>query len=164
MDDWDLSAIPEELFRNERPVVESFQENEKLYRRVPPNLVKRNRPAPAAMEPPDVSCQRSSLQSSPNITLQTADCQKIDTTGWGVCAIRISDLPREVVSILRTYVVRPQHRPHKYNYPHSEISLFDNKGKLDQSRIAELRDEDSLRFRNRLAQLAKWEIQPVVRR
>lgn len=157
-----MAEIPPGMMTRQRPVVGIFHDKERLFRRFRPDHWEDGGVAPEAFELPSMSVNRE-LLGPPEWT-------KIDEhdyfVTWGVASFRVDEIPRDE-SLLHqgvvVYHLRPEHGPLKYNYPHTEVSVFRENLQISiANRNVELLDpEFRLRWRERLSQLAHVIIQPT---
>lgn len=151
--------IPADMKRGTRRPDQQFDENELLYRRVPPSAWGSNDEIDVAAVPlPDISTMRQKFTLDPQWVL-------IDTVGgydfreWGIVSVPVGGIPRIAHEAgASTCTFSAVHMPEDDNYPHTEIQAFDAAGAhlTDQATIP---PELHLNFRERLL----WKVR-VVRR
>jgi len=140
---------------NGRQEDQNFDDDERLYRRVPPNLCQSGEIEVDAVELPDISTMRDKYTDSIDWVLIDPTA-KSDFSGWGVAAFPVRGIPSSVpFRGLETYYFRPVHCPEKNNYPHSEVRAFDEDGNRLSSKPMVIPPECHLKFRERLLRCTK---------
>ena len=115
--------------------------------------------APEAFELPDMSVNREKYGLPSWLLLDE------DARGWRVAGFRVRDIPpdREQYHLgVVVYVLRPEHVPHKYNYPHSEVRVYRQGHRIckENSNTALLEPAFHLRWRERLRRVCQVVIVP----
>jgi hypothetical protein len=149
-----MADVPEEMKRNGRPEDPHFDDNEKLYRRLPPGFLDGRLIAIEALELPDMSVNREKF--GPPQWLLIGDYE-----GWGVFGFEVQHIPAELLQDgVTKYTFGPRHRPLKNNYPHSEVWAFRDGRHIDAKNSDLLLDPEAhQRWRQRLA----WKCRIVIR-
>ena len=112
-----------------------------------------------AFELPDMSVNREKYGPPDWLLLDDA------FSGWGVGAFYVEDIPRGEELLHRgviAYLLRPEHVPLRYNYPHSEVRIYRDTVRVcrDNQNLHLLEPEFHLRWRERLSQASWIAIQP----
>ncbi len=124
-----MSKIPPSMRRNGRPGIPHFHREEFLYRRVP--LWMWDDPAQPvdvnAIELPDISVGRSRFGHPEWMRVDEVQGQPRYFEGWGVIGFQHQDIPPErwLVGVFH-FTFETHHDPEDWNYPHSEVRVFDN--------------------------------------
>lgn len=114
-----MGDVPDEMLTKDRPVDPIFTDEELLFRRFMPDAFDGTRIAPEAIELPDMSVNRSKYGPAEWLLLDE------DYQDCGVFGFRVGDVPSDLLDKAVTkYRFDVQHRPLKYNYPHSEIWAY----------------------------------------
>jgi hypothetical protein len=126
-----------------RPPIPHFPPDELLFRRFPPRYVSGAHVDIAAIELPDMSCNRGSLGPQEWLLIGFED--------WGVFQFLVADIPPQqleqgVISI----EFSPAHVPLKNNYPHSEVRAYRDGQHIDQSHAGLLSRQADVMWRQRL--------------
>jgi hypothetical protein len=156
-----MAEIPPEMMTLQKPIIQHFSSNERLYRRFRPDHWEEGGVAADAFRLPNMSVNRGSL-GPPQWAILTEDDEFVT---WGVASFIVDEIPYgvEMLHLGRIiFTFRPEHVPLKKNYPHSEVWVFRDKVHICASnKNTELLDpEFHLRWRERLSQLAHVVIQP----
>jgi hypothetical protein len=113
-----MAELPPEMLTGSRTVDPDFDDDEWLFRRVRGEDFYDGTVAVDAVELPDMSVNREKYGPAEWLLLHE------DFELWGVIKFRVRDIPpdREIWHEgVIAYTLAPQHRPLKYNYPHTEI-------------------------------------------
>ncbi|MCI0639805.1 MAG: hypothetical protein L0Y58_25400 [Verrucomicrobia subdivision 3 bacterium] len=116
-----MAEIPPEMMALERVADNEFENQERLYRRVPPESFDGDEPSVAAVELPDMSVGRGKYGRPEWLLLHE------DHRGWGVIYFVVRDIPpdREIIQAgIIAFTLEPRHVPLAKNYPHSEVWVF----------------------------------------
>src|SRR5437016_13046447 len=116
-----MAEIPPGMMTMGRPDDQDFAEDELLFRRFRPEDFDGGEVAPEAFELPDMSVNREKY-GPPTWLLLEEGCER-----WGVASFRVHDIPRERPVLhagIVVYLLRPEHVPLRYNYPHSEVRIY----------------------------------------
>jgi hypothetical protein len=144
------------MMTNDRHADPFLADDEILFRRFRPEDFENGEVPPEAFELPDMSVARKKYGPAEWLLLDEA-CQT-----WGVAGFRVRDIPREEALLhlgVIAYVLRPEHVPLKYNYPHSEIRIYRDGSRIckDHQNLALLEPVFHIRWRERLSQ-ASWAV------
>lgn len=156
-----MAEVPPEMLAKGRRPDPHFADDEVLYRRFRPGDIVGGEVVPEAFELPDMSVSRQKYGRPEWLVIND------EFEGWGVAGFRVKDIPREQELLhpgVIAYILKPEHVPLKYNYPHSEVRVY-----RDGERICRKSDNLDLldpvfhiRWRERLSQLAKVVIKPKI--
>lgn len=151
-----MGEIPEAMMANGRQPDDHFDPDEDLYRRFSPEWLDGTTVDVAAIELPDMSVNRSKY-GLPEWTLLAEGCEN-----WGVAAFKVSDFRQELLHLGEfEYAFEAMHRPHRRNYPHSEIWAYKDGEHIDLNHSDQLDPEPHLRWREQLAWRIRVVIQPT---
>jgi hypothetical protein len=118
-----MPDLPEFMLKGGRPADPDFSPDERLYRRVPPRLWEDDDVALDAIEFPDMSVTRQKY-GPPEAARWDDRCVHRD---WGIIGFRVADIPADLpFQGCFIYHMEAHHAPVKYNYPHSEVKLFES--------------------------------------
>ncbi len=118
-----MLELPEYLMQREQPVDPIFSPDETLFRRVRPDDWDDDDVDLDAIEFPDMSVNRSKFGPP-----ESARWDRGQYVNWGVIGFVVRDIPVEIpFQGAVIYRLRPVHKPHKRNYPHSEVQVFEAK-------------------------------------
>lgn len=159
--------LPDEMRTNSRPLIERFEVDEILYRRVPPESryfdFDRVRIEIDSVDLPDMSVNRGTL-SQPSWLL-------VDFPNAGVAAFHVRDIPPPLQHLGTIwYTSFAKHRPLKKNYAHSQIEAYEAERPLEDSsqgihvdgKKAMIHHPAHLRWRYQLLQKLRIVINPVL--
>ncbi len=154
-----MAEVPPEMMTKERQPDPVFRDREVLYRRFRPEDLDGSEVVPEAFQIPDMSVNRQKYGPSRWLLLEGG------FEAWGVAAFYVEDIPRDIDQIhmgVIIYVLRPEHIPLKYNYPHSEVRIYRDECRIcrDNNNVDLLDPAFHIRWRERLSQLAWVIIQP----
>ena len=118
------------MIRNNRSKDQIFDPDESLYRRVPPECFpktkgKKIRLTIYSLELPDVSVVRSKHDGEPEYALYD-DVNKVHYKNWGITSVKAVNIPNSIPFHGNNYSTNLNHAPHKNNYHHSEIQVYDH--------------------------------------
>jgi hypothetical protein len=148
-----MAEVPDEMLTKDRPGDPIFTADERLFRRLKPDALDGTRIAPDAIELPDMSVNRSKY-GPPEWLLLDDEFQ-----AWGVFAFRVGDIASELLDKAVTkYTFDAQHRPLKYNYPHTEIWAYRDGEHIDAKKALLLDPGLHQRWRQMLA----WKCRIVI--
>jgi hypothetical protein len=113
--------IPQEMFRNGRPIDPVFRLDEKLYIRF--DRIDGKNVDPACIMAPVQSVNRSKYSKAEWVLL--AKFPKF--INWGYGFFRVSDVPQSITSEFDiTHYFKVEHVPEDDNYSHSEVRAYKN--------------------------------------
>lgn len=146
-----MADVPLEMTTRERQPDAVFADTEALFRRYRSDHFDDGEVAPEAFELPDMSVNREKYGPPTWLLLDN------EIGNWGVGAFRVEDIPREKDMVhlgVIVYVLRPEHIPLKYNYPHTEVRVYRDDARIcrDNHNLHLLEPEFHLRWRERLSQ------------
>ncbi len=149
-----MPTVPLEMMTNDRQPDPHFAEDEILHRRFRPEDVVNGVVPPEAFELPDMSVNREKYGPPDWLLLEEA------FVAWAVAGFRVRDIPCEEALLhlgVIAYVLRAEHVPLKYNYPHSEVRIHRDGTHIskDNRNLDLLEPEFHIRWRERLSQ-ASW--------
>ena len=149
-----MSNVPPEMMTLERTPDPDFAADEILFRRFRPEDFEKGEVPPEAFELPDMSVNREKYGPADWLLLEEA------FRAWGVAGFRVRDIPHDEALLhlgVIAYVLRPEHVPLKFNYPHSEIRIFRDGVRIckNHANLELLEPEFHIRWRERLSQ-ATW--------
>jgi hypothetical protein len=148
------------MMTRDREPDQIFADDEVLYRRFPPDHFDGGEIVPEAFELPDMSVNRQKYGPAHWLLLDD------DFAGWGVGAFRVEDIPPDESLIhagVIVYLLRPEHVPLKYNYPHTEVRIYHEEVRIcrDNNNLHLLEPEFHMRWRERLSQCSWAAIHPT---
>jgi hypothetical protein len=154
-----MADIPPEMMTRDRPADPEFADEEILFRRFRPEDFDGGEVALEAFELPDMSVNRKKHGPAEWLLLEE------EFAGWGVAAFRVEDIPRdrELLHLgVIAYVLRPEHVPLKYNYPHAEVRVYRAEVRIcrDNKNLHLLEPEFHIRWRERLSIASRVAISP----
>jgi len=151
-----MAKVPEGMMANGRVEDPEFADDEELYRRFPPGFLDGETIAIEAIELPDMSVNRQKYGPPEWVVIHE------DHQGWGVLGFEVQHIPDKIVQHgVVTFTFEPRHRPHRYNYPHSEVWAFREGEHIDAKNSELLLDPDAhLRWRQRLLWKCRTMIHP----
>lgn len=118
-----MPDLPEYMLQREREADPIFESDELLYRRVQPDDWDVEGVNLDALEFPDMSVQRQKY-GPPN----SARWERGNYVEWGIIGFKVGDIPTDIPfqgSVI--HKMKPIHTPHKKNYPHAEVQVFESK-------------------------------------
>lgn len=152
--------VPAAMRSNGRAPDDDFGPDELLFRRFPPQAFVDNELELDSVQLPDISTMRQRYTEDPCWVLLDVT-GKQDFSSWGIAAVRISKLPREVWHhATNKYDFVVAHAPLSNNYPHSEIRAFDSSRKHLREN-SEIPPDVGLCFRERLLRVMKVHRRPT---
>ena len=124
-----MFEVPKGMLKCDRPKDHIFCRHEELYRRLRPEDYFRGRSGKKrfslySMDLPDVSVVRSKHNGKPEYALYD-DVNKVHYVRWGIVSFEVSDIPAQPQNAGVAYNLKCVHKPHKKNYHHSEVQLWD---------------------------------------
>jgi hypothetical protein len=155
-----MADIPLEMMTLEKKPDPNFADHERLFRRFHPDHWEDGGVAAEAFKLPSMSVNREKHGPAKWAIIDE------DYETWGVAAFRVDEIPRDEGFLhlgVIVYTLKPEHRPLKYNYPHTEV-LVSRDGILIcvENRNVDLLDPAfHIRWRERLSQVANVIIQPT---
>jgi hypothetical protein len=131
-------SIPQEMFRNGRPIDPNFLPDEELYIRF--DRIDGKNVDPACIKAPVQSVNRSKYSRAEWVLLARYP-QFLD---WGYGSFKVSDIPESITSEFNiTHFYKVEHVPLEDNYSHSEVRAYKN-GELVR------RKNDAIRLKYRV--------------
>jgi len=121
-----MCDIPAAMMANGRQPDQIFEEDEELYRRLPPGYLDGNSIAIEAIQLPDISVNRQKYGPPKWLLLSE------EFSGWGVFKFQVQHIPAELIHLGTTrYTFNPEHSPNRKNYPHTEVKAYNNGVHID---------------------------------
>ena len=143
--------VPDEMLTRGRPLIPAFDDDESLYRRVPPerffNLVNGALPL-YSIWLPDASVNREYPNGEPEFVLFDTE-RGINRNDFGILAFKCKDVPLQEGAISsETLAIHTniEHDPLKKNYYHAEIRVRSKNGE----RLTSIPDPFDQEFRIRI--------------
>lgn len=144
-----MPELPDRMRMGEKHLVPYFPPDEPLYRRIKPDSLSTGQLEADSVELPDMSTVRGGAGFGQPEDALWSDDGEFD--GWGVCAFAVRDIPGPMQDRgMFTYTFKAVHRPHRRNYPHSEVQAFENGVHVDDARMELVNPHLHLRFREKL--------------
>ena len=157
-----MPDVPQEMMTKGRQPDQVFSPDESLFRRFRPSDFVGYEIAPEAFELPDMSVIRQKFGKPEWLLIQE------EYQDWGVAGFKVEDIPaNEEVHHLGyiEYVLRPEHAPDKYNYPHSEVRIYRDGVHICRAsdNLYLMEPDFHLRWRYRLSLASRVTIRPSSR-
>ena len=131
-------SIPQEMFRNGRPIDPIFLQDEKLYIRF--DRIDGKNVDPACIRAPIQSVNRSKYSKAEWVLLDNYP----KFLNWGYGSFKVWDVPESITSEFNiTHFYKVEHAPLDDNYSHSEVRAYKN-GELVK------RKNDAIRLKYRV--------------
>jgi hypothetical protein len=116
-----MPELPDYMLQKERKPDPEFSPEEELYRRVRPEDWNDEEIELDTIEFPDMSVTRQKYGPP-----HAARWERGDYVGWGVIGFQVKGIPAEIrFQGAFIYRMRPAHVPHRRNYPHAEVQVFE---------------------------------------
>lgn len=156
------SDQPDDMLTRDKPIVNSFSPQEKLFRRFSPSHLDGNKIDIAAIKLPDISTNRESVNGVKIRGSAEWLIKEENFSDWGVAAFPVEAIPSELIANgVTKFTFKPVHDPEKHNYAHTEVRAYSegtHVGKKNQSLL--LDPNVHLTFRQRLLWKTRIVIQP----
>jgi hypothetical protein len=154
-----MADIPPEMMTKDRLEDQDFADHELLYRRFRAEDFDGGEVAPEAFELPDMSVNRQKYGPPRWLLLEDG----YET--WGVAGFRVQDIPRDRAMLhagVVVYLLRPEHMPLRYNYPHAEVRIYRDATRIcrDNNNLDLLEPEFHIRWREHLSMASRIAIPP----
>jgi len=111
---------PERMYRNNRHIDPSFDENENLYNRFKQNYFKDGKFLPEGIRFPDWSVNREKYSEPEDVLIP-------NYSDWGIIEFKVGAIPQSLESLGDVkFDFKVEHDPYDDNYSHSEVRTYKN--------------------------------------